>query len=864
MKLLTSLPSRLLLAAVVQLLFAVGFSGVSFGEAPPGKGLTLKPGSLYCNNELLTLLCTDDGGQHWYDASHFAGRFRSAWLIDGHAICGRVALSQYVQETGVSPPGETWVTEAPTPPAPQEVMLGVQINGRVVSDFARMVKMGDKLYASTDQIQQWRLKVPAAGAMSYHGATLYSLDRIDGVQWQMNTAEQMLTVTAPSTSFTQTVLSASAREPVQADRTAPGLFLNHELVFSHLDRDSGLAGLFEAGFFSPLGVATSGFADRDFTQSIAPIRLNTKLVREFPQLMATLTIGDSVSSVNPWSRQVTYGGIRWASDFSTQPAFVPVVLPNLVGQATQPSTVDIFVNGVRTSQQRVDPGPFAINNVPVITGQGDVQMVVTDVLGRQQIITQPYISARELLRPGVNEYTYEAGILRRNFGIVSSQYGTLFLEGQQRHGFSDQFTLDGRIEASGRQQTGGIGAEYGLQHFGIIGGGAAGSQSDLGPGALGYLLLQRRARVLGFSGILQVANSTFQQLGMAAGERAPRIQAQVQVSEALGSRSFFSIGYLRQENRSFVNAIQPQRPDFSGITTSYSVRVGRRMYLTASANLSHSFKNASSANLSLIVPLGGRSIASATSNIQQNGTQNSTVQYTQSVPIGTGYGYRVRTDVADHNRYDAGFTFQTNNGTLDVESSETSSQVSSRITETGGLIVMHHQVIPSQWLNSSFAVVQVEDGSGVRVFANNQYIARTSWRGLAVLPVLAPYNKNTVRLDDQGVPLDLGMDLDEKTIVPRSRTGTFLKFKTARAQGALFQLVTEKGDPVPSGAEVTLDGASTPYTVALRGEVFVPEVTFPARLQVRWAEHSCIANVESNTSGEPLPRIGPVTCKGAR
>jgi outer membrane usher protein len=409
-----------------------------------------------------------------------------------------------------------------------------------------------------------------------------------------------------------------------------------------------------------------------------------------------------------------------------------------------------------------------------------------------------------------------------------------------------------------------VGAEFGLLPFGTIGGGVAGSHSDLGAGGLAYVLLQRRARVLGYSGTLQIASSNFQQLGMTLGERAPSLQAQVQVSQALGSRSSVSVGYLRQENRLSLNGMQPLRPDFSGISTAFSVRVGSRMYLTAAANLSHSFKDASSATVSLIVPLGNRMIASATSDIRQDGTQSSSYQYTQQVPTGTGVGYRMRTDVTDHARVDAGVTFQTNNGTLDVESSQDQGQISSRVTETGGLAMMQGHIVPSQWLNSSFAIVEVPKTPGVKVYANNQYISRTSWRGLAVLPVLAPYNRNTVRLDDQGVPIDMGIDFDEKTVVPMPRSGVFLKFKAQQSTGALFQLVTEKGDPVPTGADVSVDGLTDAYMVALRGEVFVPAVTFPIHLHVRWDGQNCTATVESNTSSEPLPRIGPVQCKAGR
>jgi outer membrane usher protein len=829
--------------------------GAAFGQ---GRLVDVNPhpGILYCSNQSGGMLCTDDGAVTWHDIEYFRGKYRKAVILsNGKATSTTVPVPP-------APEPEKKRPEVAQTPWPHEVVLGVQINGRPSGDFARLLQMENgKLYVPSDLIAQWRLQVFQGSSISFGGQTYFSLDALNGVQWKVDPTKQILSLTVSPSAFAPTTLNASFRQPVEAARPQPGLFLNHQLVYSHLPGIDALGGLFEAGFFSSLGVMTSQFAEHDFTQAIAPIRLQTKLAREFPDHMAILNIGDSTSASNIWSRQVTYAGFSWASDFATQPSFVPIVLPNLAGQATQPSTVDIYINGVRTSQQRVDPGPFAITNIPVITGQGELQMVVTDVLGRQQVITQSYISAQELLRPGVNAYTYEAGILRRNFGIVSSQYGSLFAEGQQRHGFTDRFTVDGRVEASGKQQTASAGAEYGITPLGIIGGGFAASDSSMGPGGLAYLALQRRARVLGFSGTLQVATSSFQQLGMAPGERAPRLQAQFQVNESLGRRFAISAGYLRQENRSFVNNVQAQKPDFSGVTSSFSVRVGSRMYLTASANLSHSFKNASSGIVSLVIPLGHRTIASATSNIQQNGTHNTTMEYTHQVPIGTGYGYRVRSDIGDQDRVDAGFTYQTNSGTIDVEGSRTGSQTSSRITETGGAVMLGGHVAPSPWLNSSFALVEVPDMSGVKVFANNQYISSTGWRGLAVVPVLAPYSKNVVRLDDQGVPIDLGIDLGEQTVVPRSRMGSLVKFRAERIHGALFQLVTEKGDPVPIGAEVTVGGFGTIYTVALRGEVFISNISFPAHLLARWADQRCEAIVAQAKTGEALPRIGPVTCK---
>jgi outer membrane usher protein len=850
------------LRSVSRTLPAIGcgivFATVAFGQT---QLVDVDPhsGVLYCSNQSNSMQCTDDAGVTWHDIQYFRGRYRKAVLL---STAGK-ATSQTVRVPPAEPAQGKKPAE-PTQPGPHEVMLGVQINGRT-ADVVRLLQGEDgKLYVPADVIAQWRLQVLQGRSVGFNGKTYFALDAINGVKWQIDPASQMLSLTVLPSAFAPTTVDASFREGLEATRPQPGLFLNHELVYTHASSQTSLAGLFEPGFFSALGVLTSRFAEHDFTSSIAPIRLDTKLAREFPDRMALLNVGDSVSAVNTWSRQVTYAGISWASDFATQPTFVPIVLPNLQGQATQPSTVDLYVNGVRTSQQKVDPGPFTINNIPVISGQGDVQMVVTDVLGRQQIVTQSYISAQELLRTGVNAYTYEAGILRRDFGTTSFQYGSVFAEGQQRHGFTNRLTGDGRVEVSGKRQTGSLGAEYGITPFGILGGGVVLSHSNLGSGGLAYVALLRRARRLGYSGTMQVASSTFQQLGMAAGERAPKLQAQIQVTEALGTRTSVAVGYLRQENRTFVNNVQAARPDFSGISSSFSVRMGHHVYLTAAANLSNSFRNASSATLSLLVPIGKKTFSSATSTIERDGSQLTTVEYTRQAPVGPGYGYRLRSDIGDQSnqrRVDGDFTYQTSTGKYDMEASEIASQVAERFTETAGLAFLGGHVVPSQWLNSSFAVVEVPEMSGVEVFSNNQYVAKTGWRGLAVLPTLAPFAKNVVRLDDQGVPVELAMDLEDKTVVPMSRTGTFLRFKANHMAGALFQLMTDKGDPVPVGAEVTLDNFGTIYNTALRGEVFIPNISFPADLHARWADQRCEAHVESANTSEPLPRIGPVTCK---
>ena len=114
-----------------------------------------------------------------------------------------------------------------------------------------------------------------------------------------------------------------------------------------------------------------------------------------------------------------FGGVQFGTNFATQPTLVTTPLLAARGEAVVPSTVDVFINGRPIASETVPPGPFSIENLPAITGTGQLQVVVTDALGRQQVLTQPYYSGSTLLRAGLNEYSFELGAIREDYGLES-------------------------------------------------------------------------------------------------------------------------------------------------------------------------------------------------------------------------------------------------------------------------------------------------------------------------------------------------------------------------------------------------------------------------------------------------------------
>ncbi|MBU1757320.1 MAG: fimbria/pilus outer membrane usher protein, partial [Alphaproteobacteria bacterium] len=177
-----------------------------------------------------------------------------------------------------------------------------------------------------------------------------------------------------------------------------------------------------------------------------------------------------------------FAGIHLARDFSTQPGFVTIPMPTIAGESEVASVVDVYVNNVLTGTRDVPAGPFSITDVPVVTGGGEVQLVVRDLLGRETTVRARYYSARRLLRRGLDDYSLEAGFLRRDFGRSSFDYGDPMASASYRYGFSDGLTGEVHGEISPDVRMGGVGASVAVANIGILNASTAFSHSERGTG----------------------------------------------------------------------------------------------------------------------------------------------------------------------------------------------------------------------------------------------------------------------------------------------------------------------------------------------------------------------------------------------
>ena len=168
-----------------------------------------------------------------------------------------------------------------------------------------------------------------------------------------------------------------------------------------------------------------------------------------------MRLGDSIADRR---RLRAAGALRRASSTpptsATDPPFVTFPLPTIGGLARQDSVVDVFIDNVQREARSVPPGPFALESLPVVTGAGEVQLRVTDLLGREQLVTQSYYVSSRLLKPGLHDFGYQLGSVRRDYGTRELRlWRRPWPAATHRYGFTDRLTGEAHGELQLDQQS---------------------------------------------------------------------------------------------------------------------------------------------------------------------------------------------------------------------------------------------------------------------------------------------------------------------------------------------------------------------------------------------------------------------------
>ena len=725
-------------------------------------------------------------------------------------------------------------------------VLGVAINGHELRGDTIVTVRDGRTLIPLDDMKRWRLRI-SGDVVRIDGQVFAPLSGVPGLSFRIDKPSQQLQLTIPVESFEASTISGEPPHlpPSEAARTA---FLNYDLSLQHGGRSTIGQAFVAVGASDALGLIQSSFVASSQPVGHKLIRLETYAIHDDPSGPTRLSIGDSFTHIASWQQPVRFGGVKWGTDFSLQPGFIAFPTPSFNGQAQLPSSIQLYVNNVLNYQGQVEQGPFSLNRLPVVSGAGDVSIVVKDMLGVEHRVVSSYYISTNLLRPGLTDFSIEAGSERRNFGRESFDYRRPFLAGSYRRGITSALTLEGRSEASSSVQDIGGGFSALLGQFGELGLSGSVSNASIGSGYLYRVYAARISRSWSFSALYQRSSHDYLQLGLSPELLRPREMWQIS-----GGANDARLGNLTA-NLSYLRLTDGTRTRVSQV--SYGRQLAKLGYFSAFGLRSSSAGGRSNSTVGISLSMSwGR-----TSAFVQVDADNRRIDIQRNRPDDRGWSYRISASQgkSEQQQGELGYRGRAIDLAADVE--RFNGHVDERLLASGSFILAGSSILPSRRLDSSFAIVEVGSGErGVRVYQENRPVGVTNGAGIAVVANLRPYEANRISVSPTDLSLESVISHDNLVVVPRYLAGVRARFEVTNGHAGTIIIRLPNGDPLESGLALTT-GAQTFYT-GFDGELFIDDIVEGKVLVAKRDAGTCSVTLPAVPKGVELPRIGPLICQ---
>ena len=776
----------------------------------------------------------------------------------------QTAGSDAIPGPGAQPPALAAMTKA-IGTADRVLPLEVVVNGAKQGSWLLVEHVG-ALYAPIDALEEWRLQARDAPTYVYKGTTYAALSAIPGFSAKVDFSSQSFDLTFSPQAFVASRLTTELSKRPELSPVLPSVFVNYDLNYTRVDSrqtpsTTDLGVLTELGVSTGLGVLTSTFAGRGLagsSTSLPPgwVRLETTFTRDFPDRNRTLRLGDASTRPGVWGRNVYYGGIQLGTNYGLTPGFITQSNPVLGGVSSAPSTVELYVNDVLRQVSNVQSGPFVIENYGALAGGGEARVVVRDLLGRETVITQPFFTSKQLLLEDLDDWSLEAGRLRENLGYASSQYGPGFLALTWNRGITRGLTLEARTELSASMKNAGLSVVSLLPGQLLGTAGLVGSTDrERGRGHEWLLGLQRQTLRFGAYLQAQGASASFSQLGQTHFAQAIRLQV-------AGNLTYSPAASLGTLGVGFAEIERYGQDKVRTVSATYSRRIGQKSSLVLTASRALSGVSGNSVSVNLLIPLE-RGINLGMTAATHDGLRDGYVTATAN-PGGDGLGWRVLGgSQSSASRAEGNAYYQGRYGRVSADLSQSSLQTASRVGASGGFVMAGSYLFATRRVDDSFALVEVPGYQDIGVGLGSNVLTKTDTAGVALVPRLMAYQRNSVRVDPADLPISAELDSIEQTAVPSWRSGVLVKYPVRSGRGALLKIKFDDGGEAPAGATVRIDGDREEFYVARHGEAFVTGLEPASKLRLSWKGRQCTFAVElPAVDANDIPRIDPVLCRG--
>lgn len=741
--------------------------------------------------------------------------------------------------------------------AGEELYLDVTLNG-AAKGLVHFTARDGKLYASVATLKRIGIVVPG----QLHDPV--QLDTLPGMRIDLDVPRQSVTMVAPLALLDLPTTSLNAPASARPRATvSPGVLVNYTFYGTSGNDGTSVSAYSElrafgaAGTFSTTGLAQT--ASETGSDGQAPphfVRLDTNWTMSFPERLLTLLAGDTLTDSLAWTRSTRIGGLQIGTNYALQPYLLTAPLPSFFGSATLPSSVELYVNGVRQYSGHTPAGPFQLNALPSIDGVGNARVVLTDALGQVTTLNFAMYGERELLRAGLTAWSAELGFVRENYGLQSFDYGhEPVASGTWRRGFDDRFTAEAHVEATRGLADVGAGGNWLIGDAGGVASASLARSGGSGAGGtqygLGYRWTDGRYSVSA-SGIRTQGN--YRDIGSLYDSPTPQVSAQVSAGYASARFGTFGAGYVHLQ--------QAGQPTSRYATASWSRTVARDVSLDVNFNQNVGRSGDRAVSLAATIALDHNVTVNAGA-VRENGRTSAFAAASAPVPSQGGFGWRAALNAGSGaNGGQAELDYLGRYGQATVGAYAIGATHYGYASASGSLVAMGGDVFAARHVASGFAVVSTSGVPGVPVLLENNRVGVTDGRGLLLVTPLNAYQGNHIGIDPMNLPADMRIDAVTASVTPTDRAGTMVDFRLEKVRAAVLTLVDEAGRLLPLGSRVRIEGhRGEPATIGFDGAVYLDTLEQRDVLDVDTPNGRCVVRFDYPGHATGIPQIGPLVCQ---
>jgi outer membrane usher protein len=735
------------------------------------------------------------------------------------------------------------------------LIVDLYVNHQRMGETFVLQDESGRFYVDESALLHWEISRPWPEPQQFSGVSYYGVHEFAGATAQLISRTMELRIFMPASLMPLRRMSMQNVD-VDAQVEGYGAFMDYDLNWLNQGSISETSsyGLFRPVVFGPFGNISANVAYRDLSSSADARRLSVlelTYTRDDPERMRSLRVGDVYTTAPEMGRSLRIGGVQLATNFATRPTLITYPLPDFYGETAVPSALDIYINGRLSRSENVQPGSFVLDNVPVMNGAGQMQVVATDALGRQQVFTQDFYLSTELLMQGLSDYSFTLGALRENFGLGNFRYGKLAGSATWRHGLSDNLTVEGHGEFTEGLAMIGSAMQYGIKAGGTVSTGLGLSDSDAGTGVRLQLGFRRLTGSMHYNIGVSGSTEDFSLVG------SQQSQPKLQVVSSIG-KNFYENGSLQL---SVVHQGFYEKPERTIWSVDYSKRIFGSLSMSSYISYLDAQERDLSAGFRFFVSFGNNKSASANISTSRNGTgANAMIQ--RSMPMTSGYGYHLGIGKSDNSFVEAGGVAQNEYGvySVDVRSNEysgTAWQVGTR----GSIAYMAGMTRASRQVEDAFAVVSVGSLEGVRVYSENIEIGRTNESGKVFVPGLRPYLSNRLRIEVDDIPLNARIGETSVDTAPFYKSGVVVNFDVQVTTNVVFRAVLPDGTPLPEGAVAIIYHTGEKFPVGMDGKLFLQGIDRSSEIEIRWSGSVCDIDVPYPSGSAVIAKLGDIVCE---